>query len=89
MNCLLAGPWTHFSFEIFKIEAPEYAMLKKTPALNRRIKSLAFTHIDFSPERLQDIDRREEKKRPKTSYMYQNRFFFQEVKEIFWIAADF
>ena len=61
----------HFSFEIFKTEAPEYTMLTKTPALNRRFKSLAFTPIDFSPERLQDIDRRVEKKRPETSRMYQ------------------
>ena len=40
-------------------------MLRKTPALNRRFKSLAFTRIDFSPERLQGIDRRVEKKSPK------------------------
>ena len=51
-----------FSFEIFKTEAPEYAMLMKTPALNRCFKSLAFTRIYFSPERLQDIDRTVEKK---------------------------
>ena len=63
-------------------EAPEYAVLTKTPALNRRFKSLAFTRIDFSPERLQDIDRRVEKKRPETSRMYKNRCFFQEVKKI-------
>ena len=36
-------------------------MLTKTPALNRRFKSLAFTRFEFSPERLQDIDRRVEK----------------------------
>ena len=46
-----------FSFEIFKTEAPKYAMLTKTPALNRCFKSLAFTRIDFSPEGLQDIGR--------------------------------
>ena len=73
MICLSAGPWTHFSFEIFKTEAPEYAMLyTKTPELNRHVKSLAFTRIDFSPERLQDIDRRVEKKRPETSRKYRN-----------------
>ena len=64
-------------------------MLTKTPALNRHFKSLAFTRIDFSPERLQDIDPRVEKKRPETSRMYRNRFFFQEVKKIFRVAADF
>ena len=37
-------------------------MLTKTQALNRHFKSLAFTRIEFSPERLQDIDRQAEKK---------------------------
>ena len=45
--------------------------------------------INFSPERLQDIDRRVEKKWPGTSRIYQNRYFFQEVKKIFRVAADF
>ena len=70
LNCFSAGPWTHFSFEIFKTEAPEYAMLTKTPALNSCFKSLAFTRIDFISKRLQDIDRQVEKKRPDTGRMY-------------------
>ena len=57
-------------------------MLTKTPALNRRFKSLAFIRIDFSPERLQDIDRRVEKKRLETSRMYRNRFFSGNQKNL-------
>ena len=84
----MAGPWTHFSFEIIKTEAPEYAMLTKTPALNRHFKSLAFTHTDFSPERLQDLVRQVEKKRLETSRMYRNQFF-SGSKKILRVAADF